>query len=341
MTDKRCCRWGIMSTAQIAKKNWQAIKLAGNGIVAAVASRSLEKAESFIESCQQTVPFDNRPRAFESYDALIDDSEIDAVYVPLPTAMRKDLVIRSARAGKHVLCEKPCAVSASDLDEMIAACAENNAQFSFLAPDDFRTGNIRTDSRMEPYGCPGDLGWYTARLAIWVMKGQVPVSVSARMLSSLKRADSPSVVPMEFSADLQFAGGISATFYNSFETWHRQWASISGTKGHIHLRDFVLPFANSENETPAISFRVTKSEFAENGCNFKMHENAVDENIEEHADSLDSAQEVNLFRRFGDIVNSGKIEPAWPEWSCKTQRVLDACWESAQNDGARESQSGR
>ncbi|MEM7454366.1 MAG: Gfo/Idh/MocA family oxidoreductase [Planctomycetota bacterium] len=369
MNDNRKCRWGIMSTAQIANKNWQAIKLAGNAVVAAVASRSAEKAQSFIDTCQATVPFDDVPRAHGSYEALLEDDGVDAVYIPLPTGMRKDLVIRSAQAGKHVMCEKPCAGSAEDLAAMISACKDNGvqfmdgvmymhgnrlpeirkaldngeigtikriaAQFSFCAGDDFRNSNIRTDSRMEPHGCLGDLGWYTLRFAIWVMGGEMPESVTARMLSSHRGAESPDAVPMEFAAELQFANGVTASSYNSFETAHQQWANISGTEGQLHVSDFVLPYFNSDQESPSSRFRITKSEFKEVGCDFAMHENSKTVSVAEHGNSHEHAQEVNLFRNFSAIVNSGQLDDSWPDWALKTQRVLDACWASAKSDGQR------
>ena len=91
------CRWGIMSSAQIARKNYQAIYHAGNARLIAVASRERAQAEDFIESCQKQSPFEVPPRAVEGYQALIDDPEIDAVYIPLP-GLRKEWVLKAARA---------------------------------------------------------------------------------------------------------------------------------------------------------------------------------------------------------------------------------------------------
>ena len=71
-----------MSSAQIARKNYQAIYHAGNARLIAVASRERAQAEDFIESCQKQSPFEVPPRAVEGYQALIDDPEIDAVYTP-------------------------------------------------------------------------------------------------------------------------------------------------------------------------------------------------------------------------------------------------------------------
>ena len=212
------CRWGILSTASIGHKNWQAIKQSGNGVVTAVASRNRKTSQQYIDFCQSKVGFDKTPRAWGNYEELLEDDNVDAVYIPLPTGLRKQWVIRAAEAGKHVLCEKPCAVSLADLQEMIAACADNGvqfmdgvmymhsarlnsirrvledptmigqlkriaSQFSFCAPDEFKTGNIRTNSELEPHGCLGDLGWYNIRFALWAMNYKMPKCVTGCMVS--------------------------------------------------------------------------------------------------------------------------------------------------------------
>ena len=73
---ERTCRWGILSTAGIARKNWQAIRNSGNGTVVAVASRSVEKAQAFIDECMATVPFPEAPAAVASYEALLQRDDV-------------------------------------------------------------------------------------------------------------------------------------------------------------------------------------------------------------------------------------------------------------------------
>src|SRR5579863_9653475 len=121
-------RWGILGTAQIARKNWKAIRHSNNGVVAAVASRELERSRRFIAECQAEVPFAAPPQAVGSYAELLASREIDAVYVPLPTGIRKEWVVRAAEAGKHVVCEKPCAINDADLAEMLAVCQRHQVQ---------------------------------------------------------------------------------------------------------------------------------------------------------------------------------------------------------------------
>ena len=123
------CNWGILSTANIARKNWHSIANSGNGRVVAVGSRNSAKAQAFIDACQASVPVAHAVDAVEGYDALLARDDIDAVYIPLPTALRMEWVIKAANAGKHVMVEKPCGVTASDVQKMMDACKANNVQF--------------------------------------------------------------------------------------------------------------------------------------------------------------------------------------------------------------------
>lgn len=354
------CRWGILSTALIGQKNWQAIKKSGNGIVTAVASRSLDSSQRFIDACQGECPFEVVPQALDSYESLLTRDDVDAIYIPLPTGMRKEWVIAAANAGKHVMCEKPCAASAHDLEEMIAACQENNVQFmdgvmymhtnrlqqmrqaldsgrigdikrihcqfSFCADDEWIQSNIRVNSDLEPQGCLGDLGWYCIRFALWSMNWQMPERVTATILHEVQRADSPGPVPLEFSAEMFFPNGISASFYCSFQTHHQQWANISGTKGYLHVTDYVLPYAGNE-----LKFDISNAEFVCDGCDFHMDDHRETIVVNEGANSTEDAQETNLFRAFNELALSTP-DNHWPETSLKTQLVMDACLKSARQD---------
>jgi len=149
------------------------------------------------------------------------------------------------------------------------------------------------------------------------------------MLSQAGRADSPQKVPMEFSAELFFDDGISASFYCSFLTEHQQWCNISGTKGNLAIKDFVLPVLGNE-----VSFETCNPEFKVDGCEFVMEDHTRQHKVREYSNSHETAQETNLFRRFAQIVLDGKLDPHWPDIAWKTQVVMDACLESA----AKESQ---
>ena len=353
------CRWGILGTAGIARKNWQAIKLAGNATLVAVASRSLDRSRGFVAQCQAACPLPNAPVALGGYDELLARKDVDAVYVPLPTGLRKEWVIKAADAGKHVLVEKPVGVTAADVREMLAACDRNRvqlmdgvmfmhsrrldalrrtlddgesvgrvrrivAQFSFDAPEGFVLENIRADHRLEPHGCLGDLGWYTIRFALWVMKFELPTQVNARLLAEAGSPGRPEKVPFEMSAEMLFPGGVSAAFYCSFQTENQQWANVSGTKGLVHVPDFVLPFFGDE-----VRFEVTNSVFQVTGCDFDMQRRTRQVVLPEYSNSRSTAQEANLFRTFSSLVITHRPDPRWGEFALRTQLVMDACRQSA------------
>ncbi|HVY93770.1 MAG TPA: Gfo/Idh/MocA family oxidoreductase [Bryobacteraceae bacterium] len=348
--------YGILGTAQIARKNWRAIRNSGNSTVAAVASRTPDRARQFIHECQTDEPMDTAPRALGSYEELLASPDIEAVYIPLPTGLRKEWVIRAARAGKHILCEKPCAVSTDDLHEMLHSCREHNVQFldgvmfmhscrlprmrevladpaaigdirriqsafTFNAPPEFYEGNIRTQTALEPHGCMGDVGWYCIRLSLWAMNWQMPRQVSARMLSE-------NIVPTELSGELCFENGVSAGFYCSFVTNNQQWAVISGTRGYLRIDDFVLPV-----EGHNLDFEIQHLEYRVSGCDVRMVPNATRHSVAEPSHGAPGSQESNMFHAFSDQVRSGALNPEWPRIALQTQLVMNACLDSARHDG--------
>ncbi|HEU6448710.1 MAG TPA: Gfo/Idh/MocA family oxidoreductase [Verrucomicrobiae bacterium] len=343
-------RIGFLSTAGIGRKNWKAAFHSGNCVVSAVASRDLAKSRRFIDEMSKEAAFEITPAALGDYDELLKSPDVDAVYIPLPTALRKEWVIRAANSGKHVLCEKPCAVSAVALDEMLVACQKNRvqfldgvmfmhsqrlprvreilddgksvgqikriaSQFSFLGHEKFFAENIRANAALEPAGCLGDLGWYNIRFALWAMNWQLPREVFGRLL-----AQTGNSVPTDFSAELIFDGGVTASLYCSFVNFRQQWVHVSGTKGYLEIPDFVNPFYGGE-----LGFQITN--IGQDG--YKVVPEIRRVTIPEHGNGHQTAQEANMFRNFANQIFSGKLNDNWPMWALKTQKVLDACLESA------------
>lgn len=112
-------RWGIMSAANIAFEQMvPAIRRSENAVVQAIASRTKKKAEKF-----------EIPIIYESYEELIQDPDIDAVYIPLPNGLHKEWAIKAMDAGKHVLLEKPAVLEAKDMLEIKEAQERNNVVF--------------------------------------------------------------------------------------------------------------------------------------------------------------------------------------------------------------------
>jgi D-xylose 1-dehydrogenase (NADP+, D-xylono-1,5-lactone-forming) len=117
-------RWGILSTASIGfRRVVPAMQQSSNGEVVAVASRSLDKAQRFAAER-------NIPRAYGSYEELIADPEIDAIYNPLPNSEHAVWSIRCAEAGKPVLCEKPLAKDAAEAQTMVDTFAARGVLFA-------------------------------------------------------------------------------------------------------------------------------------------------------------------------------------------------------------------
>jgi hypothetical protein len=120
-------RWGVMGCANIAQKNIRAILLSSeHNTLAAIATRSEAKGRTFMETNQLSA---SDVKLYLSYEEFLADSSIDAIYVPLPTTLHKVWVPRIAAAGKHVLCEKPVAENAADLQALLDACNEHNVIF--------------------------------------------------------------------------------------------------------------------------------------------------------------------------------------------------------------------
>ena len=348
-------RFGFLSTANIGRQNWKAIFNSGNAIITAVASRDLERSREYIRNCQREFPFADEPVALGSYEELLASQNVDAVYIPLPTGLRKEWVLRAAAAGKHVVCEKPCGVSFADVREMAGACRKNRVQFmdgvmfmhnprlqrirgvldddnsvgpvrrissafSFLGTGGFSDNNIRVDGRLEPTGCLGDLGWYCIRFTLWALKWQLPHTVTGRMLSQSEPAGGRVPAPTEFSAELFFDDGVSAGFYSSFLAAVQQWVFVSGRDGGLRVPDFVHPFNSRE---PA--FEVNRTEIRVREAGIVQAQTPIAESAElGHA----TAQNTVMFRNFANQVFSGKLNEEWPMWALLTQQVLDACFES-------------
>ncbi len=260
MADKKL-RWGILSTAKIGIKALiPAIQQSGNGVVAAIASRDARVA-------QETATSLGIPRAFGSYDALLESPEVDAVYIPLPNSLHKEWTIRAAERGKHVLCEKPFALNAAEVDEMIAAAKQRRVllmeafmyrfhpQFAQVAEliargaigalqvirsafcfrlDDLNNIRLRNDLGG---GSLMDVGCYCVNMAR-LIAGAEPVEVQASaVIGEQSRVDET------LTAILRFPNNVVAHFDSSFRTDYREWLDIQGAEGRLELPRPIKPGA--------------------------------------------------------------------------------------------------
>jgi predicted dehydrogenase len=254
-------RWGLVSTANINKRLIPAIRASRRGELTAVASRTAASAEKYAQEWEI-------PRAFASYEAMLASDEVDAVYISLPNHLHAEWTIKALRAGKHVLCEKPFALSLEEVDAMIAASQETAAQGAGLVlaeafmyrhhPQtkivgewalDGRLGQITliqaqfnfavqnpANVRLRPEwggGSLWDVGVYPVSLAQYVMGGPPEWVVGSQRLG-------PTGVDEFFAGQLHYSDGRTAQIASSFCTPFHTAAEIIGTEGRLTLnRPFV------------------------------------------------------------------------------------------------------
>ncbi|WP_199614302.1 Gfo/Idh/MocA family protein [Paenibacillus alkalitolerans] len=248
-------RWGIVGSAAIAKRAViPGIQASKSGVVAAIASRTEDKAKETAESL-------GIPTAYGSYEQLLQDDSIDAVYIPLPNHLHKEWTIRAAEAGKHVLCEKPIALNAKEAHEMVEACEKAGVVLAeafmyrhhprwdrikdIIASGEigdirgihgtftFNSAGNRENVRFRKEwggGSVYDVGCYPISAARMIL-GAEPEAVTCRALFSPEHDD----VDMMASGLLEFAGDVSLTFDCGMWADFRNTLEILGTVGRIEV----------------------------------------------------------------------------------------------------------
>ena len=259
----RKLRWGVLSTAAIGiKKVIPAMQLGRYSTVAAIASRSRAKAEKAAAAL-------GIPKAYGSYEELLADPEIDAIYNPLPNQLHVPWTIKAAEAGKHVLCEKPISLTVAEARSLIAVRDRTRVKIgeAFMvrtAPqwlrartllDDGRIGKLRSVAGFFSYfnndpanirnqvECGGgalmDIGCYMIQASRFGF-GSEPTRVIA-----LIDRDPQMKIDRLTSAMMEFAGG-QATFTCSTQLVPYQRVHFLGTRGRIELE---IP-VNAPNDRP-------------------------------------------------------------------------------------------
>lgn len=256
MADK--IRWGILSTANIGRKVIPAIHASHNGEVIAVASRSLDSAKSFAEE-------QNIPNAYGSYEELLADANIDAIYIPLPNSMHAEWSIKCAEAGKPTLCEKPFASDADEAQSIVDAFTKHDVPLAeafmyrfhpqhtkvkeilasggigdLLTIDcsfTFRLTyeeNIRL-SRELAGGSAMDIGCYCVNLMRF-MTEEEPESVTASALIGEETGVDEVMV-----GTLKFPSGVLGHFESSLRSFRNNQYILKGTHGKIILPVSFVP----------------------------------------------------------------------------------------------------
>lgn len=254
-------KWGVLGYARIARLSGiPAIKMASNSEFYAIASRDEDKLRECNEEFGVT-------KTYTSYDELLDDPEIDAVYIPLPNSLHKEWTIKAANKGKHILCEKPIALNAHETIEMVEECEKNNVNFmeGFMYRFTDRTKKVQevlmrgdigdvkyinstfrffldreNTIKMKPElggGSIYDVGCYPLNF-VGMVVGKEPESVSAEYIYQ-------DGVDVMFTGVLKYDNGIIATINSGFNAYGRMYSEIIGTKGLIEIPDTFLDNAGT------------------------------------------------------------------------------------------------
>jgi predicted dehydrogenase len=154
-------RYGILGAANIARAFIKGVADSPLARVVAVASRGAEKAAAFAAEC-------GIPRALGSYEALLADAEVEAVYIPLPNDMHAEWAIRAAEAGKHVLCEKPLTLTGAEARAMFAAARAHGVCLAEAYPYMSQPQTLRLRALLAE-GVVGRVEWVTAAMGFRIV----------------------------------------------------------------------------------------------------------------------------------------------------------------------------
>jgi xylose dehydrogenase (NAD/NADP) len=317
-TQQTPVRWGIISSANIGVKAVApAIRASSNSKLVAVGSRDAQRAA-------ELYAFAPEVRIYSSYEGVINDPDIEAIYNPLPNSMHAEWTIKALEAGKHVLCEKPMAVTESEGKTMVAAARANNvllmeafmyrfhpqtqwalqqvrndligpvrlvrASFSFDIRS--RPENIRLSAELAG-GSLMDVGCYPVNLCRAVF-GHAPRAVAARV-----HVPRPGGVEVATNAVLDFGDGRFGLIDSCLELPARQIAELIGENGVITI---LVPFTPGINPTTVF---VTKG-----GQMSEQHFERIDQyqlEVEHFAICLRTGQEPAL-RLSETLENLATIE---------------------------------
>jgi xylose dehydrogenase (NAD/NADP) len=258
-------RWGLLSTAHINRRLIPAIRAAQQSDLVAVASRNLSKAQDYAATWEIL-------QAFGSYAELLASDEVDVVYISLPNHLHAQWSIRAMQAGKHVLCEKPLALSVKDVDRMTTVSQQTGRMLmeaymyrhhpqTKLAGEWVHSGRLGDicqvnaifnftitnpqDVRLAPEyggGCLWDVGVYPVSFA------QFMVSAPPQWVFGSQRMGGTGVDEY-FAGQMGYPGGPIAQFSCAFRSPFYNFAEIIGTQGRL---TFTRPFTHLDNERKLI-----------------------------------------------------------------------------------------
>jgi predicted dehydrogenase len=267
-------RWGLLSTARINDALIGPIQKASRSELYGVASRDGDKARTYaLEK--------NIEHAYGSYENMLADPAIDAVYISLPNSLHCEWAVKAAEAGKHILCEKPMAVTLDEFDRMTAAAAANNVTlfeafmylhhpqtlhaqqligegklgavqsvqswFHFYLPPE-RSTNIRLNAGLSG-GSLWDVGVYPNSLAITMIGQGAPNAVWASQIVG------ESGVDVAMRGQLLFNDNVVAQISSGFRTPFREGAFIVGDAGILHIPEPWKPGLTGRDSVMTLTHR--------------------------------------------------------------------------------------
>ena len=254
MSTQEPIRWGLLGTSRINAKLLAGARLSPNAEVVAVGSRSAEMAEAYAAA-------NDIERTHGTYEGLLADPDVDAVYIPLPNALHHPWTLAALAAGKHVLCEKPYTRHPDEVDEAwdaaeaaglvlmeaymwrhtpqadrlvellprIGELVAMRATFSHRLADD---GDIRVSAALEG-GALMDVGCYCVSGAR-LIAGEEPELVYGQQVTTADGVD------RRFTGVLRFPSGLTATFHAGFDAFSES-LEVIGRDGSISLPDPGTP----------------------------------------------------------------------------------------------------
>jgi predicted dehydrogenase len=244
-------RWGVISCARIADSAViPGIKTSPHSILYAIAGKDPQRLADFNSRHEPE-------KAYSTYEELLDDPNVDAVYIPLPNSLHFEWVLKASQKGKHILCEKPLGLTAKEVSDMDAACKKNGVLL--MEAFDYRhnpavikvkelvdsgvAGNIsliegyfsinltnRSDIRMIKHlggGAVYDIGTYTVNL-INYLKGKLPATIQATAVF-----DPETGVDMNTCAMYTYDDDTLAVFHCSMNSTYMNGFRIAGDKAII------------------------------------------------------------------------------------------------------------
>jgi predicted dehydrogenase len=256
--------WGLLSTARINRALIPPINASKRHRLLAVGSRSQESADAYAREWKI-------PRAHGSYEALLNDPEVDVIYNPLPNHMHAEWSIKAMRAGKHVLCEKPFALTLDEVDAMVAASKETGKVLAEAFMYRHHPQTLKVKEIVES-GQLGRIqvikGEFSFRLddekdyrnfkamgggSLWDV-GCYPISYT-RLLMGTEPAEvfgwqvlGPGGSDVVFTGQMRFENGALAQFDSSFTTPYRVGMEVIGTEASLLIPQPFKPETKTELE---------------------------------------------------------------------------------------------